>query len=300
MLEPRVDPTTGEKYHLDFDQLFLDPYTGGELDRSRMSDLSITANNVMNVVYKLHYTLLLNDIGVLVLGIVGVLWTIDSFIGFYLTLPRKFPSGWRLAWLIKWRASAIRINFDIHRAFGLWSWIALLLFAWSSVYMNLWDSVYTKVTRTFLEYHAPWIDLPLLQKPIVEPKLDWPTAATIGERLMSEQAVQHGFTILQPVYLRLHRDRGVYIYRVRSDRDIQDRRGRTDLLFDANTGELRLFTLPRGQHSGNTCSNWLYALHMGNVFGFPYRIFVALFGLTTIALTVTGIVIWLRKRKHRA
>ncbi len=298
MLKPRLDPATGKKYHLDFDQLFLDPYTGAELERSRMSDLSITTNNVMNVVYKLHYTLLLKDIGVLVLGIIGVVWTIDSFLGFYLTLPRKFPKGWRVAWLIKWHASATRINFDIHRALGLWFWIVLLMFAWSSVYMNLWDSVYTKVTRVFFEYHAPWTDLPLLQKPIAEPKIDWPLAARIGERLMAEQARRHGFNILQPVYLRLYRDRGVYTYRVRSDRDIQDRRGRTDLLFDMNTGELRLFTLPTGQHGGNTLTNWLYALHMGNVFGLPYRIFVAVFGLTTIALTVTGIAIWLRKRRH--
>jgi uncharacterized iron-regulated membrane protein len=99
--------------------------------------------------------------------------------------------------------------------------------------------------------------------------------------------------------LRLHRDRGVYTYRVRSDRDIQDRRGRTDLLFDANTGELRLFTLPTGQHSGNTLTNWIYALHMGNVFGLPYRIFVCVLGLATIALSITGIVIWLQKRKDR-
>nr|WP_306306218.1 PepSY domain-containing protein [Methylomonas koyamae] len=60
---------------------------------------------------------------------------------------------------MKWRGSAYRINFDLHRAGGLWLWLLLLVFAWSSVYMNLSDSVYAPVTRTLVgEYHEPcWI-----------------------------------------------------------------------------------------------------------------------------------------------
>lgn len=321
LLEARVDPATGKRFALDFNQVFLDPYTGAELARREMGAISAGSANLMSFLYKLHYTLALHDTGVLILGIIGVIWTLDSFLGLYLTLPKRHrraaasgamqagprfskPSQhswwrrWQPAWKIKRSASAARINYDLHRASGLWLWFALLMFAWSSVYMNLWDSVYTKVTRLFFEYHAPWTDLALLDAPLGEPRIGWREAGARGERMMAEQARKHGFVIREAVYLRLHRDRGVYTYRVRSDRDVQDKAGRTDLLFDANSGELRMFSLPTGQYGGNTVTSWLYALHMGNVFGMPYRIFVCALGLAVTLLSVTGIVIWAKKRRN--
>ena len=86
---------------------------------------------------------------------------------------------------------------------------------------------------------------------------------------------------------------------MRSSRDIQDRRGVTRVYFDANTGELRLATLPTGQWNGNTVTSWLYALHMGNIFGLTWRIFVCVMGFVITLLSVTGIVIWMKKRQAR-
>jgi len=57
--------------------------------------------------------------------------------------------------------------------------------------------------------------------------------------------------------------------------------------------------LPVGEHSGNTVSAWLYALHMADVFGLPYRIFVCVLGLIITMLTLTGVYIWWKKRKAR-
>jgi uncharacterized iron-regulated membrane protein len=104
----------------------------------------------------------------------------------------------------------------------------------------------------------------------------------------------------QPVILRLDRTRGVYIYFVRSSRDIQDKRGRTRVFFDANDGSLKLVLLPTGQFSGNTITSWLIALHDANVFGLPYRIFVSALGLVIAMLSVTGVYIWWKKRKARS
>ncbi|MDP3330792.1 MAG: PepSY-associated TM helix domain-containing protein [Methylococcaceae bacterium] len=84
---------------------------------------------------------------------------------------------------------------------------------------------------------------------------------------------------------------------IRSSRDIQDKQGNTRIFFDANTGEQRLQLLPSGQYNGNTITSWLTALHMANVFGMPYRIFVCVLGLAIIMLSVTGVIIWLRKRR---
>lgn len=310
--------SSGQSTPLGFDQLIFDPYTGEELGRRQFASISQGMINFMPFVYKLHYNLMLDKFGLWVLGICALIWTIDCFVGFYLTLPQRrkgTPSPtlvtaeknqkswwqrWQPAWKIRWKSSSYKLNFDLHRASGLWLWAILLIFAWSSVYMNLWDTVYTWTTRTVFDYKAAWTELPNLDKPLQDQKLSWRQAQIIGEQLMAEQSKIHHFSILQPVALRLDRKLGVYNYTVRSSRDIQDRRGVTRVFFDANTGELKLALLPSGQYNGNTVTSWLYALHMGNMFGLPYRIFVCILGLVISMLSVTGIVIWMKKRQARA
>ncbi|MDD5112820.1 MAG: PepSY-associated TM helix domain-containing protein [Methylobacter sp.] len=343
-VSPRIDPATSNTYELGFDQLILDPYTGKELGRRTWGAISEGRINLMPFIYKLHFNLALDDVGMWALGITALIWTLDSFVGFYLTLPARrkkqglsvrpepfdlaqeslveggtvkpimvrqahherfnytlpnnsFWQRWKPAWLIKWRGSKYRINFDLHRAGGLWLWAMLLVFAWSSVYMNLWDTVYTKTTQLVFDYHAPWTDLRKRDKPLAQPAIDWPQALKIGESLLNKAAAENSFTIDQPSYVWLNRELGVYGYSVRSSRDIQDKQGATQVLFDADTGEQSLLLLPSGQYNGNTVTSWLAALHMANVFGLPYRIFVSVLGLAIIMLSVTGIIIWLRKRR---
>ncbi|MDO8844056.1 PepSY domain-containing protein [Methylicorpusculum sp.] len=332
---PRTDPATGEPYELGYNHIILDPVTGAEIERRTWGVISESWGNLMSFVYNLHYSLALDMTGIWILGICALIWTLDCFVGFYLTLParrkprsldaarqnpgitvdsplpdsaravsgrqsnRSFWQRWQPAWKIRWRAGSYKLNFDLHRAGGLWLWAMLLIFAWSSVYMNLWDTVYTWTTRAVFDYKAPWTELRPLAKPIEQPLLSWRQAQARGEALMSEQARLHDFVVERPVALKLDRETGTYTWQVHSNREIDDhsRRYTTQVIFDANNGELKLVLLPSGQYTGNTVSNWLYALHMANVFGLPYRIFVCLLGLAIVILSITGIVIWLRKRR---
>jgi uncharacterized iron-regulated membrane protein len=162
--------------------------------------------------------------------------------------------------------------------------------------MNLWDTVYTWTTRAVFEYQASWTELPRLDNVAQEPRLNWRQAQAAGRYWMDRQAELHDFEVYQPLALWLDRERNVYQYTVRSSRDIQDRRGTTRVFFNADTGAFKLLLLPSGQYTGNTITSWLYALHMGNVFGLPYRIFVCIIGLIIVMLSVTGIIIWSKKR----
>ncbi len=175
----------------------------------------------------------------------------------------------------------------------------LLMFAWSSVFFDL-NSVYMRTTELFLDIERPvwtWPAQPSRydgRKP-----LEWEEAQAAGMRLMDEQAREYGFAIERPLALYILRDKGLYEYRVRSSRDIGDKYGATAILFDAYTGELRTVSLPTGQRSGNTLTTWLIELHMANVFGLPYRIFVCGLGLVITMLSVTGVYIWWKKRRAR-
>ncbi|WP_051928071.1 PepSY-associated TM helix domain-containing protein [Nitrosococcus oceani] len=72
---------------LGFNQLFLDPYTGEELGRRQAGVISEGRVNLMPFLYQLHYSLALGTVGIWVLGICALIWTLDCFVGFYLTLP---------------------------------------------------------------------------------------------------------------------------------------------------------------------------------------------------------------------
>lgn len=289
---------------LDFDYIYLDRHTGAELGRMFWGAAPTTRAAIMPFIYQLHMTLVAGDVGAWILGLVALAWTVDCFVGFYLTLPepsdrshKRFLTRWKPAWLVKLSGSFFRVNFDLHRAGGLWLWLALLIFAWSGVYMNL-NGFYTSAMSLLFDYQRPVAarndSLPNEKRP-----MSWDSAQATARRLMAEQAQTAGFETTREVALILSRDNGVFEYRVHSSRDIGDHSGQTSLTFDAATGEIMGLSLPTGAHFGNTLTAWLYELHKANVFGLPYKMFVSAFGLVIAMLSVTGAYIWWRKRRAR-
>ena len=301
---PRNDPTTGKPYQLKFDHIFLDPYTGKELGRRRDGDLKQGRINFMPFIYDLHSTLTMGRTGGLILGFVALVWTLDSFAGFYLTLPRgrgHFWRRWKFAWSVKSKASAFRVNFDLHRASGLWFWLLIFVFAWSSVMLSL-QPVYVRVTKALFDYRSDdeLMQSVMLTQPLDNPKLDWRAAQTVGEQLIAQQAALHGFTISRPYGMAYIPQFGVYTYAVRSSMDIRGHGWDTSIWVDGNTGALRDVGLPSGQHAGNTVSTWLWGLHYGDIRDvLGYRILVCAFGVVLVVLSVTGVYIWWRKRRVR-
>ena len=307
---PKVDPATGRRFSLDFTQVFVNPYTGAELARRRFGDLSQGLINVMPFVRQLHGELALpRGQGGPLLGWIALLWTLDCFVALYLTFPRwhalnapdtgpGWLARWEPAWLVAWRRSAFRLNFDLHRAGGLWTWLLLLMFAWSSVYLNLhW--VYAPITGAVLDYPANDNNMrggpPRLAKPLNDPPLDFHQAQ---DRAAAE-LTKAGLSFVRVESLSYSPASGVYTYRVATNKDIQTVGGRTYVLVHGDTGTLERLRLPSGQHSGLTFTNWIYALHMANVFGLPYRIVVFLVGLVMTVLSVTGVYLWWKKRGFR-
>jgi uncharacterized iron-regulated membrane protein len=298
-LTPKTDPATGQPFALRHDQLFLDPYTGEPLGSRRWGEVSLTKENLLPFLYVMHYKLALpGEIGVWLFGLVALIWTLDCFVGFYLTLPcgQPFWNKWKPAWRVKIGAGAYRINYDLHRAAGLWVWIMLFVLAWSGVAFNLGDQVYTPVMKLFFEMQDH--DLPKLAQPLDALELSWREAHAAAKRLMAEQSAQHGFSIEREIWLRYDREQGVYYYAVHSSRDI-GRDGRTQIAFDANTGTLKGLSLPSGQYAGDTVTHWLTSLHMARVFGRPMQVLVCAMGLVVAMLSLTGIIVWLRKRRVR-
>lgn len=313
-----IDPATGlEREHgpgvPDWDDLFLDPVTGKEQGRREWGDIGQGVKNLMPFVYRLHYTLALGTVGLLAMGAAAIIWTVDCFVGFFLTLPPRAPAQppapralfwqrWRPSWQVRTGKSAYKLNFDLHRAGGLWLWPLLLVFAWSSVSFNL-PQVHGPVMALFgaTDARAALIES-ALPAPRNHPRLDFRAAMVRGQALAREIVARRGLTMATEGERWLWHvpTSGLYVYGFTTSADVGHHGGGTRVAFDSNTGALRMVDVPSGENSANTVNTWLTALHMAQVFGLPYRVFVSVLGLAVTMLSVTGVVIWIKKRSARA
>ncbi len=301
--------------------IYLNPYTGKTLGERNLTKGLHGRRDIIWFLYRLHMTLALPanyaGLGARVLGVVTLVWTLDCFVSFFLTLPkrqqvctasgRSWWARWSPAWRVKWKASAVRINFDLHRAFGLWTWAMLFIFAWSSVCFNL-EEVYTPVMNTLFgapleaEADPASIPTPTVRPPLTgEPKMGWYKARDRGRVLLNEKAHKEGFTIKHETILVI--DRETARYTLCADTLVKTEDSQACVEFDADTGAAlpeqpqTTSNLEQENRLSDTITWWVTMLHMAQVFGLPMKIFVCVMGLVITMLSVTGVYIWWKKRK---
>lgn len=289
-------------------EAFVSPYTGQVQGSRAWGDLSEGTVNLMPFLYRFHYSLALGDVGIVLFGIVGLLWTIDCFVGAYLTFPppehRKaakrvsFLVRWLPAWLLR-TTRTFSLVFTWHRASGLWVWAMLLVFAWSAVGLNLAD-VYRPAMNAVFGMREPVHDsLPEFPSPHPEPQVSLRQAHAIGQGAMAQEARERGFRVLREKQLYFAGEHQAYVYVVESSLDISSKYPQTELYIDARDGRVIGLDAATGIAVGNTITSWLYALHFAAIGGLWYRVLVAILGLFVAALSVTGVWIWWVKWRKR-
>ncbi|MES2887513.1 MAG: PepSY-associated TM helix domain-containing protein [Pseudomonadota bacterium] len=318
-LSPALGPGGQPTPALAHDEVYVHPYTGEILGMRKWGDLGQGPTNLLPFLYRLHFSLALGTIGTWAFGIVAVLWVLDCFVGAWLTFPAsarprkslpRFEAAprpqwlarwWRTAWQVRWGGGAFKLNHDLHRAGGLWPWALLLVVAWSSVAFNLYKEVYRPVMSTVLPFQADVRGrLPKVDVPTADPALGWAGAQASARQHLDALAQAKGFTIVEDSYLRHLPQFGALRFGVRTDRDLgHSSHGQTWVIVDARTGALLGSHIPTGETSGDTLTRWLMTLHMGHLWGLPYRVLLTAVGLGVAMLSVTGVWIWWKKRQAR-
>jgi uncharacterized iron-regulated membrane protein len=257
----------------------------------------------MGTIVSLHYELLLRpyNIGVWIMGLAALGWFLDHFVALIISFPSR--KAWQKSFKLRFAAGGYRFIFDLHRSGGVWLWLLLAVFALTSVYYNIGDTVVRPVVHVFSPVSPALQDqLPARTPLLAHPGLDWPQALARAYELVHARAAQDGFTVNWFQYLSLDRQTGTYRLQFHTSKDIRsidDCCGRTVVLFDADSGREIGWEWPLGNSAGDALLAWLPPLHVGAVWGLPHRIVLGMLGVMTATLSVTGVVIWLRKRRAR-
>lgn len=274
--------TPVEKAGLSFAPLiaWINPYTS-EVVSSRF-----WGEFVMTWLFDLHYALLLDETGKILMGITGFILLIPVISGIYLWWPAS--GKWRQAFSIKRHASKPRFIFDLHKTNGVYSFMVLLLLLISGAVLDL-HTVFTPV----INYLSP----------MYQAKTNHSNDQAGGSRITLDQAAVIAAACYPEAQLRWietpNGPIGTYRIVLYQQGEPSLRFPKTTVWIDQYSGTVLSIRDPREEHAGDTFMNWLHPLHNGEIAGMTGRILVFISGFVPVILYVTGIIRWLQKRRAK-
>lgn len=298
----RTNPVTGKAFDLGFNQIALDPVTG-EARGSRMwGEISLSRENFVPFMYKLHYSMHIPDafdieLGILFMGILAIVWTIDCFIALWISFPNI--QAWRKSFAFRWQQGGYKLNFDLHRSGGVWLWGLLLILAVTAVSMNLKREVMRPVVAVFSTLTP---DPFALRTPNPH---DEPIEPGIGRheimQLANAEAQKRNWRA-PPGGLFYEPEYGIYgvTFHEPGEDHANFGLGNPWLYFDGQDGSYLGDRIPGSGSAGDIFLDAQFPLHSGRILGLLGRIMISILGLLVAILSVTGVVIWQRKRWVRA
>lgn len=280
----------------DYVELFLDPTDGALLGERIWGACCFQPRQLLPFLYRIHDTLLLPESwGMLLLGVVAIFWCLDCLVGLCLTLPRGRPRlrRWLAFWTLKPRAGPYRRLLDQHRAGALWFWVLLLIMASSGLSLTLYNQVFRPLVALIADLSPdPWDEAASRDGPGA------PIGFAEALRIAAEQGRARSWsTIPIGVYHAAeHHAYAVFF----SDPGTEHKAGLggEGLYLDDRTGALLFADIPGSGTAGDIFLEAQLPLHSGMIAGLPGRIAVSVTGLAVAGLSVTGVMIWARKRRR--
>lgn len=268
-----------ETEHLGFAPLlaWIEPSTG-QVRSSRF-----WGETAMTWIYDLHYTLLLDRDGRIVMAIVGILLLITLAIGLALWWPRG--GNWRGALRFKRGARRERRVYDLHKLAGVYGLLVLVVLCATGVMLEV-----PQYANPIVERVSPLFRSPVLQSqpPLSGARIDVDAAVAIAQRRFPTATLR---------WIETPADaRGVYRINLRQPGEPSRRFPRTNVWVDQYSGAILAVRDPRANSAGDTVLDWLHPLHSGEAFGLAGRLLILASGLLPPLLFVTGLIRWQHKR----
>lgn len=269
-------------------QVFVNPYTAAVVGQRLMFD---TGNpwrgSLMHFFVRFHYTLAIGEIGSSFVGIVALLLLFLILTGLLLWCPS--PAKLWTALVIKRYASVHRFNFDLHKTFGFYGSLVLLIVLVSGlemVFPNYVDGLIKVFSHSALKSNTP-VSIPTdtsesisLAQVVATTEKRFPDGAY--KWIFFPQGRQDAYRVVK-----------------RSPEEVNRTRPRRTLWIDQYSGKILQERDPIADSSGDVFLQWLYPLHNGEAFGVAGRIIIAITGLVPMVLYITGVIIWRQKLRAK-
>jgi uncharacterized iron-regulated membrane protein len=259
--------------------------------------VALDREHLLPFLYKLHYSLHIpefagqNRWGIWFMGGIAFLWLMDCFIALAISFPDRLR--WKKSFAIR-LGSRYQFNFDLHRAGGLWCWGLLLVLALSAVHLNLNRELFRPVVAAVATLTAGPFDQrrprPLNQP--LEPEVGYAPIVTQAR----QEAIRRDWS--EPVggatYNAHYGIYGVRFFQPGNDHG-SGGFGVKQLYYDGIDGTFLGERVPGTGTAGDIFLQVQFPLHSGRIAGIPGRIMVSSLGLLVVTLSVTGVVIWLKR-----
>jgi uncharacterized iron-regulated membrane protein len=232
-------------------------------------------------VQDLHFTLLAGEIGALANGIGAAFLLLMCVTGVVIWWPglARWLRHLRVSVARGWR----RAVWELHGAIGIWAWLWLTMWALTGVYFSF--------SQPFREAVNAISPLTVVRAPESAPA-SVGSATAIPETLL--QRALEATPDARPARLVMpFGDRGTFqvvlAREVHGDWDTTDE---VTFYFDRYSGRELLRRDHRERTAGDALMSWIGPVHVGSLWGLPFKLVWASLGLAFPLLFMTGVVIW--------
>ncbi len=260
--------------------VYVDPYNGKILGEHRQED------TFTGWIALLHTELLSGERGEIVLGVSALLLIGMSITGLILWWPRngKFSPGFKIQWAAQWK----RMNFDIHRASGIYTVLFILLTA------------FTGTSLVFNKTVVSLINAITQSPPRAAPPLSDPRQARMPRPALDMMLHQADYMLpASTTWITLPQKPGApLVVRKKFVQEFHPN-GRSFVYFDQYSGKVLQVENALTASLGTRIVNTLYPIHIGVIGGTPTRLLQMIIGLSPLILFTTGYVMWWNRRKAK-
>ncbi|NOT13813.1 MAG: PepSY domain-containing protein [Methylococcaceae bacterium] len=268
----------------------VNPYTADIVANRFYSDFGF----LVTWIYDLHSTFFLGDTGSYLSGVFGLLLMVSLGIGVYLWWPRT--GKFRQALTLKRHASSERLNYDIHKLFGIYGLLVLFTVAFSGACL-----VFSEYVRPAVAWLSPVYGGFNPQPPPPEGLKSMPTSQSKSISLeLAMSIAKHVFPEAEVRFIKTPANtEGFYGIQMRQPHEASLFFTSTSVWIDQYSGKVLAIRDPSQFTTGETFLNLMWPLHNGEALGLIGRILVCITGFIPLILYITGIVRWLQKRSIR-
>jgi len=268
-----------EKEHLSFAPFMvsINPYTS-EVVSSRF-----WGEFVMTWIYNLHYQLLLDKTGRIIMSIVGFVVLVSLITGVYLWWSSR--GKLKTAFSFKRNASQKRFNFDLHKLNGIYWFPVLVVIVFTGFFLDL----------------PPHKSLVETLSPLYKPTSTASIPTKDAKRILVDDAVIIATTQFPDAVVKWVEtpdgSDGSYSIRLWQSGEPSRRFPKTYVWINQYSGQVLSVRDAKKDGSGDTFLRWLHPLHNGEAFGISGRIIVFLSGFIPLILFTTGMIRWIQKKR---